>query len=185
MFSSFKVSALALLVATAVSGTPLESRQATTCHPNAMGAGVSIINTGNPNLEWGVASATVNARLVSSSFRGLAAADWHIQQNGQSTPAYVIRDVSNDNVAVTFLHPDDIELQTASNSGNAATQLWDITCGTCSANALAGPGTVVGDACTIKLQGTNQCVQIGAGASDPLTLATCNGSARQAFKIQT
>ncbi|THV05679.1 hypothetical protein K435DRAFT_960949 [Dendrothele bispora CBS 962.96] len=182
-FSSFV--ALALLAATAVSGTPLEARQATTCHPNAQGAGVSIVNTGNPSLEWGVASANVNARVISSSFRGLAQPDWHVQQNGQSDPSYVIRDVNNNNLAVTFVNAGDIELQTASNSGNAGTQLWDITCGTCSPNALTGPGVAVGDACTIQLQGTNLCAEIGSDASAPLTLEICNGSARQSFRIQT
>ncbi|THV05676.1 hypothetical protein K435DRAFT_849673 [Dendrothele bispora CBS 962.96] len=193
----FSLVVLALLAATVtdVSGTPLELRQTSNstssgggCNPNVMGAGVSIVNTGNSKLEWGVASSppAVNDQLVSKSFRGLSAPDWHVQQNGQVIPGYIIKDVDNNNLAVTLQQKKKIELGTSSDSGTAVDQLWSITCKTCSPDALKGPEVVVGDECTISPQSAeNLCVEIGSRASAPLSLETCNGRARQSFKIET
>ncbi|KAF5353680.1 hypothetical protein D9758_008659 [Tetrapyrgos nigripes] len=188
MFSTSFFTLVALSATAIVQATPLTTRQANTCTPNAQGSGVSIVSLANPALELGVSSSPISGtRLVSSSFRGLAAPDFHIQQDGQAMPSFAVRDVDNNNLAVTFItsNGQHLEFQTASDSGNNVDQLFEITCNTClTPGAPVTPGTVVGDHCRIGVRGDDVvCVNIGEVAGAPVSASACNGGAAQEFKI--
>jgi len=99
LFSSF----LIIAGAAVVSGTPV-SRQENLCYPNAMGAGVSLISMQYgrvPYMELGTSfTPTPGLGLVGHSFRtsttgpitpAWITADWHLQQNGQDPPSYIIK----------------------------------------------------------------------------------------------
>ncbi|KAK7438211.1 hypothetical protein VKT23_018142 [Stygiomarasmius scandens] len=113
--------------ASIVSSTPV-SRQENSCLPNAMGAGVSFINwhfDRIPYMELGIGSVPqAGVPLIGSSFRsqnitlGWYTADWHLQQNGQDPPSYIIRDIDNNNLAVTSPDGVNLVLEQASDSGN-------------------------------------------------------------------
>ncbi|KAF5360259.1 hypothetical protein D9758_009173 [Tetrapyrgos nigripes] len=184
MFSTSFLTLVALAATAIVQAIPLATRQANTCTPNAQGSGVSVVSLANPALELGVATSSISGtRLVSSSFRGIAAPEFHIQQDGQAS--FVVRDVTNNNLAVTFVTAQDLELQTASNSGNNVNQLWEITCNTClTPGAPVTRGTVVGNNCRVRARGNNLvCVNIGQSAGAPVSASACNGGVAQEFKI--
>lgn len=89
MLSLFTALSCALVLATGATATP--ARRAT-CTPNAQGAGVSIQSSGTSGLEWGVNSTPQSGFVLAGhSFRGLAAPDYHIQQNGQIPASFVIK----------------------------------------------------------------------------------------------
>ncbi|KAF5361600.1 hypothetical protein D9758_007316 [Tetrapyrgos nigripes] len=176
MFSTSFFTLAALAATAIVQATPLTTRQANTCTPNAQGSGVSIVSLAHSGLELG-SSAPASA--------GLAAPDFHIQQDGQAMPSFAVRDVTDNNLAITFVTAQDLELKTASNSGNDPNQLWEITCDTClTPGAPVTPGTVVGNNCRVRVHGNDiVCVTIGQSAGAPVTVGACNGGAAQEFKI--
>ncbi|KAE9395969.1 hypothetical protein BT96DRAFT_922432 [Gymnopus androsaceus JB14] len=167
-----------MLASSGVSATPF--RRAT-CTPNAQGAGVSIESLVS-GLEWGVENTPqIGDVLIGESFRGLAAPDFHVQQNGQVPTSFTIRDVDNNNLAVTTVG-NELVFETASNSGNEAAQLFDIACQTCGTNTT--PGNSAGSSCTISPHSNDSlCVAVGATAQDALKVVNCDGSNEQLFNI--
>lgn len=132
MLSLFAAVSCAFMLATGAAATP--ARRAT-CTPNAQGAGVSIESLVS-GLEWGVSSTPASGSvLIGESFRGLAAPDFHVQEDGQVATSFIIRytemtrlmdgntyfsfhrDVDNDNLAVTTITGDQLAFETAASSG--------------------------------------------------------------------
>ncbi|THV05674.1 hypothetical protein K435DRAFT_75344 [Dendrothele bispora CBS 962.96] len=103
---------LSLLAISSVASTSLFVTAQDTCVP-APSSSVSIVNSANANLEWGVPTASPNTALVSSSFRGLTAQDWTIELNGDFAPFFIVRDISNRDLVVSSPNGSDLELQTA------------------------------------------------------------------------
>ncbi|KAE9395981.1 hypothetical protein BT96DRAFT_942017 [Gymnopus androsaceus JB14] len=136
-------------------------------------------------LEWGVETTPQSGVvLIGESFRGFAAPDFHVQQNGQVPASYIIRDVVNNNLAVTAVG-NELIFETASNSGNEVyfrDQLFDIACQACETNTT--PGNAAGSYCTISPHSNDGlCVEVGATPYDPLRIVYCNGSNDQLFNI--
>ncbi|KIK58223.1 hypothetical protein GYMLUDRAFT_246259 [Collybiopsis luxurians FD-317 M1] len=181
MFSLLTSVVAAIAFASAgVSATPVARG---TCAPNAQGSGVSIESVQYSGLEWGDHNTTPTNGdvIVSSSFRGLAAPDFHVQQSGQVPTSYIIRDVNNNNLAVTT-EGSQLHFTPTSNSGNQANQLFDIACQSCAFDTT--PGQAAGSQCTISPHGqNNQCVTSGQHAADPLAVTGCTGSNAQLFNI--
>ncbi|KAK7438206.1 hypothetical protein VKT23_018136 [Stygiomarasmius scandens] len=117
LFSSLLIIAGAAIV----SGTPV-SRQENLCYPNAMGAGVSLISMQYgriPYMELGISfTPRPGLPLIGSITPAWITVDWHLQQNGQDPPSYIIKDIDNNNLAVTSLDGVNLALGQASDSGN-------------------------------------------------------------------
>jgi len=181
MHSLFAVVSVAVILASSgVSATPFRRAACILGIPNAQGAGVSIQSLSG--LEWGVETTPQSGVvLIGESFRGFAAPDFHVQQNGQVPASYIIRDVVNNNLAVTAVG-NELIFETASNSGNEVDQLFDIACQACETNTT--PGNAAGSYCTISPHSNDGlCVEAGATPYDPLRIVYCNGSNDQLFNI--
>ncbi|KAK7049967.1 hypothetical protein VNI00_005398 [Paramarasmius palmivorus] len=151
---------VALSLLAVVSANPLAARA--TCSPNFEGAGISIMGANG--------FVTPNGRG-----HGSPAPFWHIQQNGQSTPAYVFRDIANDNIALTRNSDNTVTMAPVSNSGTDPTQQFEIVCQTCSGGAaVSPPGTLIASGCNIRWSGnTGLCLQVDRAPSDNLFVAPC------------
>ncbi|KAF5344662.1 hypothetical protein D9758_016423 [Tetrapyrgos nigripes] len=97
------------------------------CTLNPAGKGVSIqipVNTSTdfPFLELATPSVAPDAFLLAvNSVHGFAQPDFHLQQNGQANPSYIITDVSDNSLALTYIgfdNGDRLTLEPISNSGN-------------------------------------------------------------------
>ncbi|KAK7445721.1 hypothetical protein VKT23_014716 [Stygiomarasmius scandens] len=190
----FLLSALALACATLVAATPLLPRQlqkGPDCALNAMGRGVSIqINdTSNRHFELGVHYIDAGAPLTAfSSIHGWEQPDFLLQQNGQAKPSYIIKDVSDHNLALTFLGQSNrATLEQASDSSTDVTQLWDFSCDFCDPNAATRPsGVVLGGVCTMHPHNyPDYCVGIGFPMRTPPypVVTPCDVSRLQFFNV--
>ncbi|KAF5344663.1 hypothetical protein D9758_016422 [Tetrapyrgos nigripes] len=155
---------------------PRQLQEGPNCTLNAMGKGVSIqlLDSKHPFLELGVPTAPQAGDFIRAhSAHGWTEPDFHLQQNGQANPNYIIKDVSNNNLAVAYLgwgaNDYMLTFQQASDTGDDIKQLWDFSCGFCDPNAASLPnptGAVLGGACQMHPHGLpDQCVQI-IGVSD-------------------
>ncbi|KAF9029763.1 hypothetical protein BDP27DRAFT_1436463 [Rhodocollybia butyracea] len=176
MFSfSTIVSAAVMLTSVGVYATPVAR---STCSPNAQGAAVSIVSDAHHGLKWGDAnSSPFNGDVIIAASTALPV---HVSQSGQFPTSFIIKDANNNGLAVTS-SGNQLILDTASNTGTQANQLFDIACQTCGTNTT--PGNAAGSSCTVSPHGnSNSCVQAGHNGT-PLTVVGCDGSNAQLFDI--
>ncbi|KAF9030373.1 hypothetical protein BDZ89DRAFT_1064793, partial [Hymenopellis radicata] len=159
---------------------PLAARG--TCTPNFEGAGLRVVQSGS-TLAFGPSAANALAPVISSSFRGATAVDWHFEQTGQPMVGYIIKDVINNNLAVSARVDNSILLDKASDSGNAADQIWTVECNTCS-TGISGLHGKVASQCIIRSKALNNgCVTVGPTAGSPAHVT--NGGACTTFDFFT
>jgi len=171
------VSAAVALTSVGVYANPVAR---STCSPNAQGAGVSIVSVANAGLEWGDANTTPVDGDVLTAISSGGLPNFHVSQSGQFPTSYIIKDVNNNELAVTS-SGNELVFNPASNTGTQENQLFDIVCQTCGLNTT--PGEAAGSFCTVSPQGyTNACIQIG-DATSPLDIVTCDSSGTQLFSI--
>ncbi|KAL0571172.1 hypothetical protein V5O48_010787 [Marasmius crinis-equi] len=152
MISSLFVVAATSLLAT-VSARPL-AREAG-CTPSFNGLPVAVTSSDSDGL--------LNVDGVSTFL---------VQQDGQYPASFVVRNSNDPNQAVTAVGTD-LELQTASNSGDHWNQLFNVVCNDCSNNN--------GGRCAIQSVGTGLCLDAASG-----NLGTCDQfNAAQAFDLVT
>ncbi|KAF9064627.1 hypothetical protein BDP27DRAFT_1367043 [Rhodocollybia butyracea] len=181
MFSfSTIVSTAVMLASVGAYATPVAR---STCSPNAQGAPVSIVSADHwRDLKWGDAnSPPVNGDVIIGASTALPV---HVSQSGQFPTSYIIKDATNNNgLAVSTTYGNRLILDTASDTGTEANQLFDIACQTCGTDTT--PGNAAGSSCTISPQGdSNACVRAGDNGS-PLTVVECDwhGFDAQLFNI--
>ncbi|KAF9030353.1 hypothetical protein BDZ89DRAFT_1064769 [Hymenopellis radicata] len=179
MFSSSIVAlSIAAFASVSASEVPLAARG--TCTPNFEGAGLRIVQS---TWKFGPSAANALAPVISSSFRGATAVDWHFQQTGQPMVGYIIRDVTNNNLAASARVDGSILLDKASDSGNAADQIWTVQCNTCS-TGISGIHGKVASQCTIRSPALNGgCVTVGPSAASPARVT--NGGTCTTFDFFT
>ncbi|KAF9025553.1 hypothetical protein BDZ89DRAFT_1068187 [Hymenopellis radicata] len=178
----FASSIVALSIAAFASASPLAARGGSSCSPNFEGAGLRVVDS-FCSLEFGPSAANALAPVISSSFRGANAVDWHFQQTGQPVVGYIIKDVGNNNLAVSARVDGSILLDKASDSGNAPDQIWTVQCDTC-ATGISGIHGRVASQCIIRSSGLNGgCVAVGPDAKSPAYVT--NSGACQKFDFFT
>ncbi|KAF9017095.1 hypothetical protein BDZ89DRAFT_1075055, partial [Hymenopellis radicata] len=179
-FTMFASSIVALSIVAFASASPLAAR-GSSCSPNFEGAGLRVVDS-FCSLEFGPSAANALAPVISSSFRGANAVDWHFQQTGQPVVGYIIKDVANNNLAVSARVDGSILLDKASDSGNAPDQIWTVQCDTCS-TGISGIHGKVASQCIIRLAAQGGCVAVGPDGKSPAYVT--NSGACQKFDFFT
>ncbi|KAJ6551235.1 hypothetical protein B0H19DRAFT_164888 [Mycena capillaripes] len=137
MLSTAFLTACIVAMSGLVSATPAP-RQTAQCNPNFEGAGVSIIAG---DVEWGVSppvAGTVLNRIL-GGFPPNATAEWHVQQTGAFPPTYIVKEINHNELVVDAIGPNRLLTLEAINS-TKATQIWQISCDTCTSGASSTPG---------------------------------------------
>ncbi|KIY70855.1 hypothetical protein CYLTODRAFT_441704 [Cylindrobasidium torrendii FP15055 ss-10] len=168
LFAQFSAIVFVAVAATTVSAKPVASPPARrdACTPNFEGVGLAVSN-------FGASSPAALAPIVSSSFRGYGAADWHFEQNGQPATGFIIKDFDDNNLAVSAREDNSILLDVSSDSGDVVDQTWTVTCNACGADvSQQAPGTVVASSCIIGSPVLNGCVVVGPDTSSPAWVTT-------------
>ncbi|KAJ7238084.1 hypothetical protein B0H12DRAFT_1138011 [Mycena haematopus] len=146
-----------LVMSGLVSATPAP-RQASPCNPNFEGAGVSIIDNG---VEWGVYPAVAGTLLDRDlgTFPLNATAEWHVQQTGAYPPTYIVNDINNNELVVDIDASGLLILQEIDSS--IPTQIWQISCNSCSSGASSTPGGgEFASGCKIISAASGLCVRV-------------------------
>ncbi|KAL0577454.1 hypothetical protein V5O48_004523 [Marasmius crinis-equi] len=154
-----------LLIAAATANPLLASRDDTCC-PNFKGATIAIIGVTGPYHpfdanEWA----------------------WHVEQNGQWPPAYVIKNIASGKV-VTQAAGGSYFLDDPAPSGPISAQLFAISCATCDPNADSGPERAIATRCTIAPQSKDGFCTTAVGENYAVA-EPCNGSNNQQFTFAT
>ncbi|KAF8998432.1 hypothetical protein BDZ89DRAFT_1083219 [Hymenopellis radicata] len=138
-----------------------------TCSPDFEGAGLRVVRPFH-SLKFGPSAAHAQAPVISSSFRGDYAVDWRFEQIGQSVD-YIIKDVDNNDLAVSARYDSSVILDKAS---NAPDQIWTVQCDTCSTGISEIHGKV---ACRCIIAHNSVCVAVGPNPDSPASLTTSHG----------
>ncbi|KAF9254418.1 hypothetical protein L218DRAFT_1082345 [Marasmius fiardii PR-910] len=145
------------------------------CSPNFEGAGISITGANG---------------FVTPDGRGHGspAPYWHVQQTGQPVAGYILRDIANNNRALTRNSDNTLTMGPASDSGTDVNQIFQIQCDTCVGGASTSPaGTLIASGCNIEwASDPSLCAQVGRPPSDDLYLLACGATTGgQTFSFST
>ncbi|KAJ7594038.1 hypothetical protein C8J56DRAFT_925846 [Mycena floridula] len=180
MHSTFFFSALVAFFGVA-SASPLNGRAQ--CFPSFEGAALSVTNG---QVEWGFKSPPLAGSFVFTSPAPPDATnvgEFHVQQDGQAVPGYVFRYLGNNNqlAAATSAPSFVLSLQTVSNSGTDPSQLFGISCNSCSTGIASKHGVKVATGCTITTHATASNLCLRVRGADPLFFGQCTGGSDQLF----
>ncbi|KAE9390028.1 WD40 repeat-like protein [Gymnopus androsaceus JB14] len=130
------------------------------CNPNAQGEAVSIASASDDGLEWGLLD-----NVIGSS--GSAAPNWYLQPNGSY---YYIQDITSGLVATVT--GTDILLNNEQ-SALQSWQLFNVSCETCSTNAI--PGDILAEGCVIRpASAESTCASMDTTLGDPVLIESCS-----------
>ncbi|KAF9021165.1 hypothetical protein BDZ89DRAFT_1116043 [Hymenopellis radicata] len=162
------------------SASPSAAHRAS-CSPDFEGAGLRVVDSFG-SLEFGPSAANERAPVISSSFRGDYAVDWHFEKTGQLDGVYIIKDVDNKKLAVRYARgqDDSIILDKASSSGKAPDQLWTVQCDTCSTDISEIHGNVASQCIIRPYAHQGGCVAVGPNP-DNLAYVTTDSDACTKF----
>ncbi|KAF9254215.1 hypothetical protein L218DRAFT_968337 [Marasmius fiardii PR-910] len=145
------------------------------CSPNFEGAGISIRGANG--------YVTPDGRG-----HGSPAPYWHVQQTGQAVTGYILKDIADNNRALTRNPDYTLTMGRASDSGLDGNQIFRIQCDTCAGGASTSPpGTLIASGCNIRWSlDPSLCAQVGKPSSDNLYLRACGATTgSQTFSFST
>ncbi|KAK7052156.1 hypothetical protein R3P38DRAFT_2858876 [Favolaschia claudopus] len=148
------------------------------CSPNLEGAGVSIIAG---SVEWSVSS-PVAGTLLGHNAESKATAEWHVQQTGTTPATYFVKDINNNQLVVGIGADGLLTLEDIDSS--KSTQMWAISCDSCSSGASSGPGDEYASGCKIISASTGSCAEVQhAGAH--ISTSRCAAAVAQSWDLWT
>ncbi|SJL16437.1 uncharacterized protein ARMOST_19961 [Armillaria ostoyae] len=142
MFSSLIF--LSALLFSATTASPLEARSM--CHPDFEGAILTVSNYGTIpawSFKWSSNPAVGSPVIASTS-----PSRWYFQQNGDSDPTYVVKNV-NDLLFAVELDGGKLIMDNVDWSGSNVNQKWKVECASCATDIAQQTG-VVASGCNIS-----------------------------------
>ncbi|KAK7052158.1 hypothetical protein R3P38DRAFT_2858888 [Favolaschia claudopus] len=167
------------LLSTFVTATPAPRAS---CNPNFEGAGVSIIDN---SVEWGVSPPVAGTVLshILGGFPPNATAEWHVQQTGAFPTTYIVKEINHNDLVVGIGADGLLVLEEIDSS--KPTQIWQISCDSCSSGASSTPrGGEFASGCKIVSDANGSCVEVQHGGSH-VTTAQCNPIVAQSWEFWT
>ncbi|KAK7052173.1 hypothetical protein R3P38DRAFT_2502159 [Favolaschia claudopus] len=139
-----------LLFANLAAATPTPRAS---CGPSFEGGGVSIVAG---SVEWSVSSAVAGTALDHTPKND--AAEWHVQQTGTTPPTYLVKDINNNELVVGIGADGLLTLEQI--DATKPTQMWAISCDSCSSGASSAPGGKYASGCKIISASTGACAEV-------------------------